>query len=48
MTILIVDDAEVVHKLIRVTFREFRDAALLEAKDGTEGFEGRKRALWEY
>jgi CheY-like chemotaxis protein len=36
MTILIVDDEEIVHKLIRVTLKGFGDIVFLVAKEGTE------------
>jgi two-component system cell cycle sensor histidine kinase/response regulator CckA len=37
MTILIVDDEEIVRKLIRVVLKGLGDVMFLEAKDGTEG-----------
>jgi DNA-binding NtrC family response regulator len=37
ITILIVDDEEIVHKLIRVALMGLRDMVFLVAKDGAEG-----------
>ena len=37
ITILIVDDEEIVHKLIRVALMGFGDIVFLVAKDGAEG-----------
>ena len=39
ITILIVDDEEIVHKLIRVALKGFGDIVFLVAKDGTEALQ---------